>query len=389
MIIRELHPEEHIEKKALDCIVYPGTERIDIRRQTPNDHVSNDKIVRLGCFDEKGKLVSTVNIIPYTMRINGHDIKTGGIGGVGSAPHVRNRGHIRKLFDTAFDYMKQNGQVFSYLYPFSHPYYRRFDYELCRTAINAEFPISALSDFTKFSLMEAYEPSHPVQPYIDIYTDFIRDRNLAIVRSEDDWKEFLDRDPYLKNEHTYLHYDENGNADAYVLYAMTDSGGYFDVQIKELVWLTPLALRRTLGFLHGLSAEAQNIKWSLPTDIDIQSLLPEPYDINFSMKHGGMACLVDIKAMLKTLTPPHGNGSVVINITSQSYKISWDNGKLTVENTTESPDLTTSAKTLVQLITGYITPEKAIYKPDTVISHKYAELKTLFPLKKSHLTEAF
>ena len=400
MEIRELKPKEHLQYIALRNTVFLSNERKDIRAMNENlwEHEAKDNYTRLGTFDVNGQLQSAVTVIPYTIRMNGNNVKMGGIASVASKPEVRGKGNIRNLMNAAFNHMNKRGQVFSFLSPFSHPYYRKFGYEICRAVHKVTIPINQLEPYPFPRHIESYEPGGSITPYEEIYENFIRKRNLAVVRDENAWKKILDRDPYKSLEFTYLHRCKNGRADAYILYSMEkNDSGKFDVVIKECCWTAPSALQGILGFLAKLGAEAENVRWSPPCDINIHALFPECYDLIQHLEPGGMCRLVNVPTALKTLRPPAGNGRVTIDIAdtfwpvnSGVYTLEWESGNLSVKKSVSaSPDMTTTVETLAQLVTGYLSPDEAHYRDCTTIRSGHIALKDLFPKQPLYLMESF
>ena len=77
---------------------------------------------RCSCFD----------LIPHQVIFDG----TGKMGGSECPASGRKRKKfIRNIFEYAMKEMYEDGYVFSYLYPFSHVYYRKFGYELNMTTV--------------------------------------------------------------------------------------------------------------------------------------------------------------------------------------------------------------------------------------------------------------
>lgn len=82
-------------------------------------------------FSDAGEMMSTIYITDFAVQFDGAVCKTGSIGGVASLPQHRRSGGIRACFRQALPQMYRDGYVFSYLFPFSTAYYRKFGYESC------------------------------------------------------------------------------------------------------------------------------------------------------------------------------------------------------------------------------------------------------------------
>jgi predicted acetyltransferase len=390
MEIKKLTPENFAEYIEICQTVFFDMERdFEIPK--------HDDKIRFGIF-ENGKLQSALQIIPYEMRMNGKNVKMGGIGAVVTRPESRGQGHMNALMKAAFGQMHENEQIFSFLYPFSFAYYRKFGYETCYARDKVKIPVSQLRGYKCETTVTPHEPGDPIQPYKKIYEEFTRERNLSIVRDTEAWKKILERDPYTNLEFTYLFRDTAGDAAAYILYeAELDDDDGNRLIIQECCWTNPQALRMVFSFLSKLGAEYEYVHWNAPSDINIHMLIPEGFDAEWSRESTGMNRIVNIPAALKTLRAPEKNGRVTIGVTDKFltentgvYTLEWESGILTAKKTkTATPDMETTAETLAQLVTGCITPDAATFKNDTVILNAHSAFNALFPMRHLYIMERY
>jgi len=398
--IRVLKPEEHLEYSAICQNVFFDNEPRDIRkmRENPLEHAQKDDCVRIGVFGDKGRLESAMSIIPYTMRMNNHESKMAGIGGVVTLPEARSRGHVKKIMEASFPIMREAGQDYSFLFPFSYAYYRHFGYEICLSLNRVKLPVSLFRDYPYPLFFEPYEPGDSATPIAEVYADFAGKRNLSIIRGDKDWERILKRDPYQNREFTYVHYTSDGQADAYILYdAVRDRERGNRIMIKECCWKTPRALHGIFGFIGKLGAEFQHVCWDVPSDINIHALFRECYEMEWTVASSGMNRIVNVGVAMSNLRAPTGSGSVVIKVNdaflpdnSGVYAIQWEGGRLTsVKGQESAADLETSVETLTQLATGFITPAEAVNKKDTVVHSRFNLLSALFPKQPIYMYERF
>ncbi|MFZ2538742.1 MAG: GNAT family N-acetyltransferase, partial [Oscillospiraceae bacterium] len=92
--------------------------------RTYNDSCWKDRVVAV----EDDKVIATVGCYQYQVYFDGQIVNMSAIGGVATYPEYRNKGAIRECFQKSFEYMEQNNQVLSFMYPFSSSYYRQFGY---------------------------------------------------------------------------------------------------------------------------------------------------------------------------------------------------------------------------------------------------------------------
>ena len=401
MEIRKLKSSEYVQFKGICQTVFFDMEREDVRemQKSPSEHAIEDSLVRLGFFDCEN-LMSALQIVPFTMHMNGHNVQMGGIGAVVTKPEARGRGQMEILLKAAFHEMSERGQAFSFLYPFSFAYYRKFGYEMCYAYNKVKIPVSQMNSYKCEVHAESFEPGDSSVLYEEIYRLFTCERNLSIVREESDWKRILDRDPYKNLEFTYLFRNNDGCVVAYILYnAERDDDDGNRLIIQECCWINPEALHLVFGFIAKLGAEFEYVHWNAPSDIDIYALFPEGFDLEWKRESAGMNRLVDVRSALSTLRAPSQSGSVILDVTdkflpqnSGIYSVEWENGKLSVEtpiSVASMPDIETSVETLAQLVTGYITPGTAIHKKDTAILGNLSGLNALFPQRHLYIMERY
>jgi len=402
MEIRNLTtPEDHLQYRAICMICFPSASREDIRPmfQNPPPHTNEGNCAYWGAFDPKGQLHSALMVIPYEMRMNKLTVKMGGIAGVVTRPESRGLGLGRKIFQKAYQGMAAEKQAFSYLFPFSWAYYRKLGYDVCRNNNSVNIPIASFSGYPYPQNIEAYDFTGNVQPYMDIYNDFTKGRNLSIVRDRPTWEKLLSKDPYKDAWHSFLNHDQSGTPNAYITYTAqknAETHGY-NIAIQELCWRTTEGLHSIFGFIGKLSAEFASVNWNAPCDINVHTLFPEAHNTAWQVHASGMNRIMDTSVALESLCAPHGAGKVTMEIAdpliqnnSGIYNIEWENGQLSVAKSSSShADASTSIQTLAQLVSGYLTPAQAIFKTDTRVYSNHEEIGLLFPRKNLYMYETF
>lgn len=398
MEIRKITPEERIYYTAINEQVFLDGQRWDVRAALKAPPENKGKSPVWAAF-EKGKMLSAMVVHGYQWRMNGCEASMGGIGGVVTVPEARGRGLVRRLFAPAFDEMHESGQVYSFLYPFHFGYYRKFGYELCLPYHNAHVPLDQFEGFPYPQNLQPHEPADPHEPFAQIYEAFAQARNLSMVRSAENWQALLKRDPYLKRQFTYLNRAADNSPNAYLLYDADLKPEGNEINIRELCWATRDGLYNLLGFLGKMSAEYRSCRWRVPSDVNLQAILPNPYAVKWENKAVGMNRIVNVPAALAQIAPPQGQGAVTLEIqdafrpdNNGSYRITWEGGHLTaVHNTcsTESADMAMQVTTLAQLVTGHITPREAQYRQDVTLAGDAEKLCALFPKRDLYLFERF
>ena len=183
MEIRQMKPEERAAYGRLCslCFTYPyRDESAAVEAETEREQRQYR-----GAFDEQGRLCSGMIQLDMVCHFSGQEVKMLGIGGVVSHPGHRNCGGIRALFEEGLPRARQEGYVFSALYPFSHVYYRKFGYELAQVTREATFnPRDLRADLRRAACTELILPEDEAgrEAVRQVYEAYARGRNLSVTR---------------------------------------------------------------------------------------------------------------------------------------------------------------------------------------------------------------
>jgi len=397
-----IKPEEYLLYNLLGDVCFAGKAPEDYEEQLKNplEHSKGYENC-LGGFDKDGNLIAAINMLPYEMSFDGNIVKMCGIAGVVTAPEARGTGVMGKVYEQCLAKMKEDGYLFSILFPFSYAYYRKFGYELAYEKRSTKVPIDCFRKypFPKDSV-KFWKKGDSIDDLKFVYESFKQGRNYAINRSNESWEKIVeDADPYINLHYTYIHYDSNGKADAYISFKSKrpDKHDRNEMHISEFAWATKEGMLDMFGFIGGLSPQFGTVHWNVPEDIDLGSMFAEGWDVETKAHTNFMTRIVDLpKALSMMRVPAIPSGKVVMDVIDKSmpcnsgkYAVSWNSGKLTVEKTEANPDISTSIETLVQLIVGYTTPQTAKYRVDTTIHSNLAEIEALFPKKNLYMWETF
>ncbi|MDR0325828.1 MAG: GNAT family N-acetyltransferase [Oscillospiraceae bacterium] len=398
MEIRKIKPEEKVAASLLQDMVYlsEGPEDYAKQLQNPLEHSEGYENIWAG-FDGTGKMCSVTGVFDYRVRFDGHMADMGGIGGVATLAEARNAGYVRETFAKILPVMREEGKVFSYLYPFSFGFYRKFGYELCYAPARATIPMDFFREYPFPGGMTQYHPGGDIAPLMAVYEAFIRDKNLPIVRDTEAMREWADKDPYRTKHYAYLHRDGHGSPDAYLLFRVDEEDGDRILHVRELAWVSPGGLRAVFGFIGGLGPEFETLRWDAPRGIDLPALFKDGFDIKIQITPYGMNRIVDVRRALELMRAPKQPGRAVIRVTDTAlpsndgtYAVEWENGAVSsVKPSGLEPDLDTDIQTLTQLVTGYLTVDQAKLKRGVAVLGGEATLRALFVHKELYIAEFF
>lgn len=397
MIIRKINPEEFITAEMIETIAFVATSDFDEKLKNPTEHCEGCENV-WAAFTDDNVMTSRMTVIPFTMMFDGNEVKMAGIGGVASLPEYRNAGGIRNIFTEVMKEMREKEQVFSYLYPFSHKYYRKFGYEMCYDRRAVKFPLSALKDRNPTGSLTFFKKDDDIKAYTNIYWQFINNKNLSIVRDEKGFKEFINKDPYKTRQYTYLWHNKEDEPKSYITFLGNPRENDLGTQmnIREFAWVDTEGLHGMLSCLGRFDAQYDEVFWEAPDIVDLYSIISEPYDLKVLLQCGGMNRIIDVKKALELIKAPCGEGRAVIAVTdlfldwnNKSFEIIWGGGQLKVKEALTEPDVTVSVQTLVKLVCGYFTPNTAEMSGQLNIVKNKENLNKLFYKKSLYITDRF
>lgn len=403
MEIRPIKPEEKILKDKIQSIAFLYKEDFEKKKEDPAQLNAGFETGR-AAFDDTGKMCSCFELIPFHVSFDGSLVPMGGIGGVASLPEEREKKYIKNIFVYVLQEMYDKGYVFSYLYPFSHKYYRKFGYELNMTNISYSIPVSAFRQFEQTGTLKLY--TNDLDPYeiISLYEQNIKDNNLTVVRTEKLWKKFLEKDPYKDNVYLYIWYNRQGDARGYIqFYTEKQAAGKNTMRIHELIWLDRDAFTGIFSFIGALTAQMETIIWNSPSYVNLLPLFHEPYDIKQETTTYGMNRIVNVEKALNLMSLPEGSGEITLDIrdeffpiNSGSYLIRWENETRTVEKTQgqagltqDRADLFCDVQTLSQLVTGFASIDELKLAGRVDIKKNEQLLSRIFRKKKLFINNYF
>lgn len=396
MVARPIKPEEKLQARKLQSIAFlleSDFSKLESNLEESSQGFETTRAI----FNNEGKMCACMELLPFKARFDGHTIALGGIGGVVTLPEERRKGHIRNIFSLCMDEMFENGYMFSYLFPFSHEYYRKFGYEINMSSRQLSIPLSATAHFEHQGSISQHIKGMDTGPIQSVYSKYISDKNLAIVRDKSLWDEFFDNNPYKDNVYIYLWHDRDDCLRGYVKFSTKRTSGHsHDMIIGELVYLDRDALTGIFAFLGDFTSQFENLVWDCPEHLDILSYFPEPYDIGQRIITNGMNRVINAENALNLLSPPKGSGEVVVYVVDSffdkntaCYKIMWESGSLEATTTQKEPDMTLDIRQLAQLMTGYKNPISLMEAGKVEVRSKPDILTRLFAPKKLYINDKF
>lgn len=359
-----------------------------------------------GALSDDGKILyGCVNSREYTCRFDGGAYKLGGIGGVSTLPPYRHNGAIRASLSASLRDMYENGFTFSYLYPFSTQYYRKFGYEVGAEARRWVMPLADIRPKDVGGTIEQIFPGDDFSPLLEVYDACFADCNMSAVR--DRYDAGLEK-AKLMEEHRYVYVwrNEAGAPRGLMIAHKTREDGAvvmdcnhtFGAQNENgFLFCDMEALSALLFFVKSaFSADYDKISFTTRREIDLTSLVGENNSASCSMFWNGMLRVVNVRRVLENCNC-RGAGCVRIAIEDPvlpencgTWKLTFAPGQVNfVEKTEEQPDVSLTINAFSALICGARDVHSLAWIPDAVVHNAAAPFAGVFYAKPCFMLDLF
>ena len=342
--VRSLKLEELAAYNKLSSICFTYT--INTENLAPKEMPPEKLRQYRGCFDEDGRLLGGMILLEMDCRFQGHDCRLIGVGGVVTDPADRRRGAVRQIFEADLPRLYEEGCVLSALYPFSHVFYRKFGYELCIVRHNAKFsPGSLRKELHRAAAIRRILPDEPDGDMKQVYESYMADKNLGILRSDEQWKSLRSGTPWENQKHAYVLYSDDGAPMAYWIGSMSKGSEGALLSVEDLAYVSREGMEAIFAMLQTMN-EVGTVKLAMPQDMPLRHLMADPYDVEEDVTCGGMVRIVNVERVLGMLPAPALAGSCTVEVSDSQipanngrYTVMADGEKLAVTRTDREPDL--------------------------------------------------
>lgn len=380
MIVRKLTANDQVSLQKLWSICFMYS--VNVEEAEKNAKEKNEAPTGYGAFTDEGEMIAGVIGNRLKMNYDGEKASLVGIGGVVTHPSHRKSGAIKGIMKALLSEAREEGNVFSGLYPFNHGFYRKFGYELSRDLETYSFPFTSISIYAgdvKTKLLEAKDDRSFLLP---VYEAMTRRYHLAIDRNIETFNRSTASDPYAKNDYTYAIYDGD-EACAYVAFSKNGS----ILSVRDYAFKTEKDFRKILSLLSRFSPEFSKVEVALPEDIPIAMLTSDPYSVEKNVNHRYMMRVLNCEkalSMMKRHIPSHFVIEVIDSFLPENSG-KWKVAAGKCEKTEEAADVSMSIQAFSQMISGYCGFEGTLFRDDVELYGNLETLKATFPRKARYL----
>ncbi len=388
MEIRLLRPEELARTEELFALAF----RLPLERGKEG---KPDEALHWAAFDEDGEMMSTLTVPAYQMWFDGQSVRMGGIGGVSTLPQYRKRGGIRGCFEALLPELYRRGYDFSYLYPFSTAFYRKFGYESCVQKQLVTVELRGLRENYFTGTYRLAEPGRDLSADVcTVDARWHRAHNMSVLHGQEDYSWVTKLDPAAGDKYLYVWYDGD-DPSAYVLFQPEGA----TLRCDRFHFTSARGFRALLGLLQTMSSDRSHARFYLPESKALRYLLPE-WSLGaagWQILSGGMVRVIRVEEVLKK-AKCLGNGQVTLAISDPqvpqntgTFRVRFQDGHVTEATATDAPpDTSMPISAFSALISGICTfAEAAQWLPGVEAIARNPALNQLFYKKAMFIEEEF
>ena len=359
----------------------------------------------------------------FTLRIRGRDRDAAGLSAVASPPEHRRRGHIERLLNESLTEYRGGDVRFSVLWPFEHPFYRRYGWATVNRYRWVKTPPEQLAFAAERSADPAGddgdgdeagefrrldEDDHDAAAGLLAATAERYDFTMA--RTEAWWRERTLRgwktDPYVYG------FERDGDLRALLSYAFEerDDGDGRAMVVSDAAVADPADWDRVFRFCRDHDSQVERVRLRLPVDVSLLDRVDDPRAVTEEVRAGPMFRLVDAPAALRELSPdPDIDAAFTLAVEDplvgwhdRPVRVAVADGEVDAErvdagegsSAAAAPDVTAGIGALSQLYAGYrdvddLRAHAALDLADGAPDGLAADLAALFPPRRTFLREGF
>ena len=393
MIVRKTLPQESLRVDQLFAIAFEQPmENGPAGKEDPRVHHW------AAYLDDDRTMMSTFTITDYPIRFDGHSCKMGGVGGVATLPQYRRQGGIRGCFEKALPDMYRTGYDFSYLYPFSTAYYRRFGYE-CGVK---RYAVKALLSFLKprpvSGALELLEDGSCQREIQELWETWESRYNLTVVHREEDFRWVQKLDPAARQEFTYLYRNAEGKAAAMTTFRLANEPDGRNLVCSRFCFLDREGFDGLMHLFQSLAADHRYVKFQIPTQEALLYLSPEWSfgAVEYQLLPAGMVRVVNAQSVLEKAAY-RGSGSLRLGLTdgqipenSGTFAVEFREGKaVRVERTGEPAEAAMDIQTFSAAISGVFDAGELAWLPGVAALCETERLAQVFYKKPMAIHDYF
>ncbi len=350
----------------------------------------------------------------FTLRIRGRDRDAAGLSAVASPPEHRRQGHIERLLRESVTEYRGDGVRFSVLWPFEHPFYRRYGWATVNRYRWVKTPPEQLAFAAEASDRgdEAGEFRRLDEDDYDAAADLLAATaeryDFTLARTEPWWRERTLRgwktDPYVYG------FERDGDLQALLSYTFEerDDGDGRAMVVSDAAVADPADWDLVFRFCRDHDSQVERVRLRLPADVSLLDRVDDPREVTEEVRAGPMFRLVDVPAALAALDPDPDLETAfalavddpLVDWHERPVRVAVADGAVDAERVdpdvsgSVDADVSAGIGALSQLYAGYrdvddLRAHAALGLADGAPDGLAADLAALFPPRRTFLREGF
>ncbi|EMA69412.1 GNAT family N-acetyltransferase [Halorubrum distributum] len=350
----------------------------------------------------------------FTLRIRGRDRDAAGLSAVASPPEHRRQGHIERLLRESVTEYRGDGVRFSVLWPFEHPFYRRYGWATVNRYRWVKTPPEQLAFAAEASDRgdEAGEFRRLDEDDYDAAADLLAATaeryDFTLARTEPWWRERTLRgwktDPYVYG------FKRDGDLQALLSYTFEerDDGDGRAMVVSDAAVADPADWDLVFRFCRDHDSQVERVRLRLPADVSLLDRVDDPREVTEEVRAGPMFRLVDVPAALTALDPDPDLETAfalavddpLVDWHERPVRVAVADGAVDAERVdpdvsgSVDADVSAGIGALSQLYAGYrdvddLRAHAALGLADGAPDGLAADLAALFPPRRTFLREGF
>jgi len=346
----------------------------------------------LGAFQD-GKLLSSLQLIPYDLYLRGQILPTSYIVGVASFPEARRGGIIGKLIAEALGELRRRGHTISLLMPFKAGFYYPYQFEICYHHYKFDLKLEDLKPVSEaYGAFCEVQGRDKIAELDKVYRRFTADKHGYIVRNPEKWRLLLEEHEGEKGFSYLLLKD--GKPEGYILYYLKDD----KMIVREMAYTDWPAQKALFQFMYNHRSQVSRLEWNAPLDDHSFFYLNDPKE-GISLYPFLTARIVDVEKLLSLITYPRGaETDLIIKVldnwapwNNKIFRLSVKKASAQVEEVQNEPQVSIDIGAFSQLIFGRLGVKELLYQgrlESKAVNYATA-LDSLFPVCNNYINEYY
>ena len=277
-----------------------------------------------------GRVVGGLVVQRMGQWFGGRSVPMGAVRAVGVAPEHRMAGVASRLMRTSLTEMHRDGVPISTLFPATQPVYRRPGYEQAGVRLVYQMPTASIDVRERSLTLRRIEPDDH-EAVGQAYAERARRTSGNLDRNDWYWRRIFDPPPWLPKVYGYL-VERDGRVEGYTVYSQKEAdrtSHACELELVDLVFLSPDAGRRLLTFLADHRSMATTVRWC-GAPAEPMLILPAEQASTVVHRIDWMLRIVDVvRALEMRGYPPAVNTQVHFEVSDDVF--AHNNGRFVLE----------------------------------------------------------